>query len=399
MPAICRAFNLARGEELEVTDDDDDSPPVADVVDAYSHTTIIILCSNGVHLAFKMQAYLEALNLWEAVEQDTDPPSLSDNPTLVQIKRQEELIQRKPKALTCIHQAVINAVFTRIINIKSPKEVWNKLKLEFEGNNKVKSVNLRTLKREFDLIKMKEGENIKEYASRILDEANKIRFLGQDFPDENIIEKLFISLPTKYESKISAIEESVDTKTLDISELISRLYAFEKRLSIRDDEEDNVEGAFQARHKSKHSKRDGKKPAKKGSDKGKGVQSFANSDQKPSFPPCKHCTRTNHKEEDCRCKGKPPIQCRFYKKVGHFERNCRLKNAQSKGGTTQQANVIEEEEEEEPEANVFLASQLLESDLHTWLVDSECTSHMAKEESLFQSLDKSVKLKIRIGNG
>nr|XP_048335976.1 uncharacterized protein LOC125423972 [Ziziphus jujuba var. spinosa] len=322
---------------------------------------------SNYHLwAFKMQAYLEALNLWEAVKQDTDPPPLSYTPTLIQIKRQEELIQRKPKALTCIHQAVTNAVFTKIINIKSPKEVWNKLKLEFEGNNKVKSVNLRTLKREFDLIKMKEGENIKEYALRLLDVANKIRFLGQDFPDENIIEKLFISLPTNCESKISAIEESVDTKTLDISELISRLYAFEKRLNIRDDEEDNVEGAFQARHKSKHSKRDGKKPA--------------NSNQKPSFPPFKHCTRTNHKEEDCKYKGKPPIQRRFCKKVGHFERNCRLKNAQGKGGTTQQANVIEEEEEEEPEANRMHKS-------------------MAKEESLFQSLDKSVKLKIIIGNG
>ncbi|KAH7510488.1 hypothetical protein FEM48_ZijujUnG0123100 [Ziziphus jujuba var. spinosa] len=128
---------------------------------------------SNYHLwAFKMQAYLEALNLWEAVEQDTDPPPLPDNPT-----------------------------------------------------------------REFDLMKMKEGENIKEYASWLLDVAKKIRFLAQDFPDENIIEKLFISLPTKYESKISALEESVDTKTLDISELISRL-------NIRDDEEDNVEGAF-----------------------------------------------------------------------------------------------------------------------------------------------------------
>nr|XP_048325968.1 uncharacterized protein LOC125421335 [Ziziphus jujuba var. spinosa] len=211
---------------------------------------------SNYHLwAFKMQAYLEALNLWEAVVQDTNPPPLPDNPTLTQIKRHEELFQRKPKALTCIHQAVTNTVFKRIINIKSPKEVWNKLKLEFE-------------------------------------------------------------------------------------ELIGRLYAFEKRLSIKDDEEDNVEGAVQARHKSKQSKKDGKKPAKRSSDEGKG-----------------------------------------------------------KGGTTQQANVIEEEKEEEPEVNVFLASQFLEADLHTWLVDSRCKSHMAKEESLFQSLDKSVKLKIRIGNG
>ncbi|XP_052209294.1 uncharacterized protein LOC127812805 [Diospyros lotus] len=194
---------------------------------------------NNYHLwAFRMEAYLEPLNLWEVVELDSNPPPLPANPTLNQIKIHDEAKQRKPKALTCIHQAVFEAVFTRIINIKFPKEVWDKLKLEFEGNDRVKSVNLRTFRREFDLMKMKEGESVKEYTSRLLDVANKIRFLGQDFSDENIIEKILASLPMKYESKISAIEESIDPKTLGISELMSRLYAFEKRLSIRNEEDD-----------------------------------------------------------------------------------------------------------------------------------------------------------------
>lgn len=120
-----------------------------------------------------MQAYLEALGLWEVTEENMDPPPLPANPTLNQIKIHEEAKQKKPKALTSIHQVVTKAVFSRIINIKSPKEVWDKLKLEFEGNNKVKSVNLRTLKREFDLMKMKDGENVKDYTSRLLDVANK----------------------------------------------------------------------------------------------------------------------------------------------------------------------------------------------------------------------------------
>ena len=50
-----------------------------------------------------MQAYLEALGLWEVTEENMDPPPLPANPTLNQIKIHEEAKQKKPKALTSIH--------------------------------------------------------------------------------------------------------------------------------------------------------------------------------------------------------------------------------------------------------------------------------------------------------
>lgn len=65
--------------------------------------------------------------------------------------------------------------------------------------------------------------------------------------------------------------------------------------------------------------------------------------------------------------------------MGHFERNCKQKNAQENGKNIQQANIIEEEKEEEPEERVFLAYHLPENDLHSWLIDSRCTCHIAKE--------------------
>ncbi|KAF2323342.1 hypothetical protein GH714_034774 [Hevea brasiliensis] len=49
----------------------------------------------------KMRSFLKAMNLWESVESDADPPPLESDPTLAQIKKYEEDKAKKHKALTC----------------------------------------------------------------------------------------------------------------------------------------------------------------------------------------------------------------------------------------------------------------------------------------------------------
>lgn len=130
---------------------------------------------------------------------------------------------------------------------ETPKQVWEKLKKEFDGSDRVKSVKLLTLKREFGMLRMKEGDTVKEYFAKLLEIINKIRLFGETFPDSKVVEKMMISLPARFESKISAIEESCDLKTLSVAELISKLQAQEQRTSIRDGEVEEM--AFQAKHK------------------------------------------------------------------------------------------------------------------------------------------------------
>ena len=90
------------------------------------------------------------------------------------------------------------------------------------------------------MLRMKEGETVKEYASKLIELVNKIRVLGEVFEDAKVIEKMMISLPAKFESKISAIEKSCDLKTLSVVELISKLQAqnreqlLEKRRILRE---------------------------------------------------------------------------------------------------------------------------------------------------------------------
>ncbi|PKI37886.1 hypothetical protein CRG98_041719 [Punica granatum] len=98
----------------------------------------------------KMAAYMEGSDLWEAIEQDYEVASLPDNPTMNQIRYHKERTTSKAKARSCLYAAVSPTIFTRIMRLDFAKEIWDFLKVEYEGNEKVRSMELLNLMREFE---------------------------------------------------------------------------------------------------------------------------------------------------------------------------------------------------------------------------------------------------------
>ena len=86
--------------------------------------------------AVKMETYLKAFDLWEYVEKDKVPTPLNNNPTVAQMKFFNEERAKGFKALTGIHNAVSEEIFTRIMTCKTAKEAWDKLKAEFQGDER-----------------------------------------------------------------------------------------------------------------------------------------------------------------------------------------------------------------------------------------------------------------------
>lgn len=123
------------------------------------------------------------------------------------------------------------------------------MKDEFEGNTRVEAVKLSTLKREFEMLRMKDSYFVRDYTTKVMTIVNQIRLAGEDFPNQRVVEKIMVSVPNKFESKISAIEESSKLTTLSIAELISKLQAHEQRDTMHNEEQ--VEGAFHANSKGK----------------------------------------------------------------------------------------------------------------------------------------------------
>ncbi|XP_028208293.1 uncharacterized protein LOC114391484 [Glycine soja] len=75
--------------------------------------------------------------------------------------------------------------------------------------------------------------------------------------------------------------------------------------------------------------------------------------------------------------------------VRHVEKNYRNKNRH-------QANIAEEHDQEQC---MFYATQdSIKEKGGSWYLDSGCSNHRAKDETIFKSIDESVKVKVRLGN-
>ncbi|KAF2284300.1 hypothetical protein GH714_020333 [Hevea brasiliensis] len=65
--------------------------------------------------AMRMKAYLDARDLWEAVEEDYEGTPLPGNPTMAQIKTHKEKKIRKSKAKARLFAAVSPTIFRKIV--------------------------------------------------------------------------------------------------------------------------------------------------------------------------------------------------------------------------------------------------------------------------------------------
>jgi hypothetical protein len=192
----------------------------------------------------KMETYLKAFDLWEIVDSDKQPTPLENNPTIAQIKFFNEEKAKWYKALTCLHNAVNEDIFTRIMACHSAKETWDKLKAEFHEDEKSRKMQVLNPRRQFEGQKMKKTDTIKDFYSQISKLVNQVRLLGEDFLDSRVMEKVLVSLREKFKHKIYSLEDSKDFSEMSLQELVNALQVVKQRQAYR--QEGTSEGAFVA---------------------------------------------------------------------------------------------------------------------------------------------------------
>eukprot|EP00253_Pinus_taeda_P002600 PITA_02600 len=76
---------------------------------------------------------------------------------------------------------------------------------------------------------MHNDESIASYFLCIDEIVNCMKNMGEEIKEVTLVEKVLRSLPAKFESKVSAIEEKKDPKTITMTQLHGILTAFEMR--------------------------------------------------------------------------------------------------------------------------------------------------------------------------
>eukprot|EP00253_Pinus_taeda_P020619 PITA_20619 len=94
---------------------------------------------------------------------------------------------------------------------------------------KVKRAKLQTLRIQYENLKMYNDESVANYFLRVDEIVNCMKNLGEEIKEVVVVEKVLRSLSSRFESKVSAIEEKENLQNLKMSQLHGILTAYEMR--------------------------------------------------------------------------------------------------------------------------------------------------------------------------
>ncbi|KAI9177224.1 hypothetical protein LWI28_012510 [Acer negundo] len=254
-----------------------------------------------------MENFLRSKEFWSLVETGYVEPEAEAAVTEAQRKRLEELKLKYLKVKNYLFQAIDRTILETILEKNTSKQIWDSMKRKYEGNVRVKRSILQALRKEFETLEMKTGENITGYFARVMTVANKMRIYGEQMQDVTIVEKILRSLTDRFNYIVCSIEESKDIDVLSIDELQSSLIVHEQKFQKSSGEEQALKVTFEDRFGGRGRGRSGFR----GGGRGRGRQAF----------------------------DKTTVECYRCHKLGHFQCECPTLN--------KEANYAELDEEEE----------------------------------------------------
>lgn len=236
-----------------------------------------------------------------------------------------------------------------IINCKTAKEMFEKLKITYQMNTEEQKCKLL---QEFFNFSYNLNEDVSTHISKLQDITYRIQALDKEtnITSEMLITKILTILPIKYKHFVTAWE-STDGKSRTIENLTARLQAEEQRFN----EENKCESetmAFKVVHNRK----------------------------------CYNCGSSNHLRKDCKKdfhqSRKFRDQCCWCKKTNHISKDCYFRKDTDKykqsSKVTKTAFVAEE---------TTLISQNCKN--IKWIIDSGASSHMTNNLSILENVSKT----------
>ncbi|XP_073363674.1 uncharacterized protein [Aegilops tauschii subsp. strangulata] len=251
-----------------------------------------------------MECGLRANELWDAVDPGGDA-----------FKKEGAEHRKDRQAASAIYSVMPMDVLQHLIAKATAKEVWDTLKLMFEGHTRVKQANLQTLLRNYETLVMGDDESVDAFASRVATLVNRIRALGENLMEASVVRRFLRAAPPRYLQIVTAIEQCVDLATLSIDDLVGRYKAHDERMrySLGDGRNDELvmltKAQWIALKKQGGSTSSSKKKGKQRSARKNFADSDDDSDDEAAPPPrrkfdirkvrCYNCGLLGHFKADC----------------------------------------------------------------------------------------------------
>jgi hypothetical protein len=123
--------------------------------------TIPKLDSQYNHWAMLIENFLWSKEYWLLVDHGIPATAQEVDLTKGQRKASEDQKLKDLKVKNYLFQAIDRSILETILNKDIAKSIWDSLKQKYQGIAWVKRAHLQALRRNFEVLQMKEGESVK----------------------------------------------------------------------------------------------------------------------------------------------------------------------------------------------------------------------------------------------
>ncbi|MCH91955.1 retrovirus-related Pol polyprotein from transposon TNT 1-94, partial [Trifolium medium] len=117
-------------------------------------------------------------------------------PANATVEQQQAVVANKLKDLKVknyLFQSIERSILETIPVRETSRDIWEAMRRKYQGSTKVKRAHLQALRREFEVLAMKEIETVDEYFTRTLAIANCMSAQGERLQEVAVVEKILRS--------------------------------------------------------------------------------------------------------------------------------------------------------------------------------------------------------------